>query len=117
MNTKITKTEFFATRTLARAYAKEVQGKVQDFGTDSESGKRWGVMVEVEEVQEVIKTESTSISESTLQTLLDADDQKNLSGSIIGEQLLQSPRKRNVQVLWRRNMEIIRLQAHINKTA
>ena len=43
-------TTFFATRTLARNAAADLNGKVKDFGSTAESGKRWGVVYESEPV-------------------------------------------------------------------
>lgn len=40
------KTIFFATRTLARNAAKELNGKCIDCGNDSPTGERWAVLVE-----------------------------------------------------------------------
>lgn len=48
----MTITTFFATRTLARNAAQELNGKVKDFGTSAQQGERWGVLVEVPEVLE-----------------------------------------------------------------
>jgi len=44
------KTEFFATRTIARNFASENGGKVKDFGKDAADGRRWAVLSEAVEV-------------------------------------------------------------------
>ena len=46
-----TTTTFFATRTLARNAAVELDGKVKDHGSDAAAGKRWAVVVELSAVE------------------------------------------------------------------
>lgn len=47
------RTEFFASRTLARNFASENGGKVKDFGKDAAAGERWAVLSEVVAAVEV----------------------------------------------------------------
>lgn len=57
-----TTTTFFATRTLARNAAAELNGKVKDHGTDAPAGKRWGVVVEVTTKAEIIAAAGKEIN-------------------------------------------------------
>lgn len=55
------RTEFFASRTLARNFASENGGKVKDFGKDAAAGERWAVLSEVVEVAPAIPAKEHSV--------------------------------------------------------
>lgn len=48
-------TIFKASRTVAREFAKQVQGKVKDMGTDATAGERWAVSYEVADDVQVVE--------------------------------------------------------------
>lgn len=57
-----TTTTFFATRTLARNAAAELNGKVKDHGSAAPAGERWGVVVEVQTKAEIITQAAEAIN-------------------------------------------------------
>ena len=120
------KTEFFATRDLARNAVEALNGKFKDFGKDAEKGKRWAV--QFEEVQEATSETVTPVLEEVKKENIHVSTVNNVSsddaiailkrpGSIIGEQTLSTQNKKPVRVLWRRNLTATRLAAHIAATA
>ncbi|SOK58823.1 hypothetical protein [Yersinia phage fHe-Yen9-03] len=111
------KTEFFATRTLARNAVEALNGKFKDFGKDAPTGERWAVLVdEVLTVQEPEVKSTNELHFDFVNTLADdAAKALNQPTGIRGEQTLTTPNKKPVRVLWRRSMVAVRLSALLSK--
>lgn len=110
------KIEFFATRSLARAAANELNGQFKDFGKDSPQGNRWAV-----EVPEVSQTMAQAVerynNSDTWDLLEDASTIESQRPGIIGEQVLKTPNNKPVRVSWRRSMTAVRLANHLAKVS
>ena len=71
-----TTTTFFATRTLARNAAAELNGKVKDHGKAAPAGERWGVVVEVQTKAEIITAAAEAINAPVID--VPAVEQRNI---------------------------------------
>ncbi|SOK58290.1 hypothetical protein [Yersinia phage fHe-Yen9-04] len=117
------KTEFFATRTLARNAVEALNGKFKDFGKDAPTGERWGVLVDevlpVQKEQPVLAEEKSNLDVHLdfLSTVAeDAAKALNQPTGIRGEQTLTTPNKKPVRVMWRRSIVAVRLSALLAKS-
>ena len=90
------KTIFFATRTLARNAAKELNGKCIDCGNDSPTGERWAVLVEDSTHAAYNETQEQQRNNLNVEKLVEAQD--NLVDSIHQVQKIESTaqKERNV---------------------
>lgn len=106
----MTTTTFFATRTLARAAAVELKGKVQDFGSTAARGERWAVIVEVQEVQEVPAAQEVLAIPAAHRRNLSVNAQARVS-------TLTNKYKKPVQVTVKRSKQAELLAAFVALTA
>lgn len=110
------KIKFFATRSLARAAANELNGQFKDFGKDSPQGNRWAV-----EVPEVTQTMAQAVerynNSDTWELLEDASTIANMRAGIVSEQTLKTPNNKPVSVSWRRSLITLRLANHMSKVS
>lgn len=110
------KTEFFATRTAARNAVEVLNGKFKDFGKDAEPGKRWAVLVDEPEVQNISEPEQ-AVKNHVQLTESEAAMLARNYGSVNAEQVLTTPNNKRVRVSWRRSLTAVRLTKHLQRLA